>query len=163
MSLIPWRHKREDPGGTGETEGALARLRDEVDQVFDRFFGEAWGGGLLNSLTSGLGPGPRVDVAESEDEFTVTAELPGVAPENVEINVVGSMLTIRGEKQQESQEKSHSHLLTERRFGSFARTIQLPASVDPAKVDAVYRNGTVTITLAKHPEAKARRIEIKEG
>lgn len=155
MNLIPWRIKTEERanGGTG-----LARVRSEMDQLFEHFFRDPWG--ALAHIPSG---GPALDLAENDKEVTVTAELPGVDPKDVDIDVAGNMLTIRGEKKQEHEEKDRDYHFVERRFGRFQRSIQLPSSVDPDKVEAVCKNGTLTITLAKRPDAMRKKIEVKEG
>jgi len=153
MNLAPWRRKQEGADG-----GQITRIRNEMDQFFEQFFRDPWG-----SLARGLGGGPVMDVAESDKEVTVTAELPGVDPKDINIDVSGNTLTVRGEKKQEREEKDQSYHFVERSFGRFQRSVQLPASVDPNHVDAVSRNGTLTITLAKKPDAQRKRIEVKEG
>jgi len=156
MNLIPWRSKMMEGrtnGGTG-----LARLRTEMDQLFDQFFRDPWG-----TLAQGLTVGPPMDLAESENEITVTAELPGVDPKDIDIDVTGDTLTIRGEKKQEREGKERNYQFMERSFGRFQRTIQLPTPVDPDKVEAVCKNGTLTITLPKAPDAQRKKIQVKEG
>jgi len=128
-----------------------------MDQLFDQFFHDPWG-----TMFRGTGH-LAVDVTESGQDVTVTAELPGVDPKDVEINVSGNTLTISGEKKQECEQKERNYYYMERSFGRFHRAIDLPNSVDPDKVDAVYKNGTLTITLAKRPEAMPKKIEVKEG
>lgn len=157
MNLIPWKTKSEERanGGTG-----LSRVRNEMDQLFEQFFRDPWGSMMRMPLATG---GLPVDVAESETEVTVTAELPGVDPKDVEIDVAGNTLTIRGEKKQEHEEKERNYHFVERSFGRFQRTIQLPGSVDPDKVNAVCRNGTLTVTLAKRPDAQRKKIQVKDS
>lgn len=155
MNLIPWRHKTEGraDGGTG-----LSRIRSDMDQLFEQFFRDPWG-----SMARGFAAGPLMDVYEKENEVVVTAELPGVDPKDVDIDVTGNVLTVRGEKKQEHEEKDRDYHFVERSFGRFQRSIQLPSSVDPDKVDAVCKNGTLTITLAKSPEAQRKKIQVKEA
>lgn len=161
MSLIPWRQKREDRPSSVDPWAPLARFRGEMDNLFERFFGDVWGTSMLESLPARLGWGPRIDLAESENEITVKAELPGVEPNEVSVDVIGNTLTIRGEKKQEKEEKRENYHCVERQYGSFHRSVQLPASVDPNKVEAVFKNGVLTITMPKRPEAKAKRITVK--
>lgn len=156
MNLIK-RHRREG-NGDGGMPAPIARLWNEVDTLFDRFFQDPWGMSLLGGWPGGF---PRIDLAESEDEVTVCAELPGVDPNDVEISVVGDTLTIRGEKRREKEEKDRSYHYEERQYGSFHRAIELPSSVDPDKVDASYKNGMLTVTVAKRPEAKPKKIPVK--
>jgi HSP20 family protein len=156
MNLIPWGIRIERANGGSDTTG-ITRLRSEMDQLFDQFFHDPWG-----TMFRGTGY-PAVDVNENNQEVTVTAELPGIDPKDVEIDVSGSTLTISGEKKQECEETKQNYHYMERSFGRFQRSIELPSSVDPDKVDAVYKNGTLTISLAKRPDAMRRKIEVKEG
>lgn len=154
MNLIPWRSKQSDGNG-----GGLATppgLRSEIDSLFDRFFQDPMG--MFDPLAGG---GMRADLAESDEEVTVRAELPGVDPEDVEISVAGNTLTISGEKSQEREDKKRNYHYVERQFGSFRRSVPLPAYVDPDKVEATFRNGVLTVTVAKRPDAKPRRIQVK--
>jgi len=160
MNLIPWRNKRErETRGLGETP--LARLREEMDELFERFWTEGWPWPMGERGTVPRMLGPRVDLAETENDVTVTAELPGVDPNDIEINIVGNTLTLRGEKKHEREEKKKNYHYVERSYGSFHRSIPLPTTVDPDKVDATYKDGVLTVTVAKHPEAKPKRIPVK--
>jgi HSP20 family protein len=156
MNLIPWKNRVEGKTDGGAT--SLARLRTEMDELFDQFIRDPWG-----SLAKGVGAGPLMDVAETDKEVTVSAELPGVDPKDIDIDVTGDMLTVRGEKKQEHEEKDRNYTFVERSFGRFQRSIQLPSSVDPDKVEATCRNGTLTITLSKKPDAQRKKIQVKEG
>jgi len=161
MNLIPWRRKRKHREGPTGPEAALARLRAEIDELFERFLGEPWSAGLLDSLPMRLGPGPRIDLIESDDEVTIKADLPGVEPEDLQIGLEGTMLVLRGQKKQQIEHRQRDYRYKERLFGSFCRTIPLPASIDPDKVEATFRNGVLTVTVAKRPEAKPKRIAIQ--
>lgn len=158
MDIIPWRHKRERRDLSRRSDSLFPRLRSDIDRLFDRFFEDFTGEG-----ERGLAPGafgPRLDLAESDEDITLTAELPGVDPQNVEVCVEGGILTIRGQKRDEREEKQGNYYFAERQFGSFQRSIHLPSSVDPQKVEATFKNGVLTVTLAKRPEAKPKPIEI---
>lgn len=155
MNIIPWRSKSENKTNGGSS---MMRLRSDMDQLFDQFFHDPFG-----SMVRGLNVGPALDLAETDDAIKVTVEIPGVDPRDVDIDVTGSQLTIRGEKKQEREEKDRSYHFVERSFGHFQRSVELPTSVDPDKVDATCKNGTLTITLAKKPDAQRKRIEVKEG
>jgi HSP20 family protein len=161
MKLIPWRNKREDKGGAAVEEHPLARFRDEMDHLFDRFWRDPWGTGLADAFPSGSALGLRMNLSESEGEVTVTAELPGVDPKDVDISVSDNLLTIRGEKKQEKEDRKRNYHYVERRFGSFHRSIQLPSSIDANKVDASFKNGILTVTLQKRQDAKPKRIAVK--
>jgi HSP20 family protein len=136
----------------GSWRGALAemdRLRREMDRI-------------LESL-SGVGEAglfPPVNVSEDTDRFTVTAELPGVDPKEIDISVHGRNLSISGERKPPQVEEGARYHRRERPFGSFSRMIGLPVEVDPEKVEATYRNGVLTIVLPKAEEAKPKKIAV---
>ena len=151
----------------------LTALRDEVDRVFDSFWrGLGSGIGRPSRLLttpswpadSGFGLSvPAMDVVEAEKEYRVTAELPGLGAGDVELSVTDDMLTIKGEKKEEKEEKAENYYLSERRYGSFHRAFPLPKGVDRDRIDAKFDKGVLTITLPKTAEVAARqkKIEIK--
>lgn len=161
MSLVPWKGKRAvrhaDDMWTGTP---ITRFRQEMDQLFDRFFG-----GACDAMEAGYGAfagwAPTIDISESDEEVTVRAEIPGVAPKDLEITVTGHTLTIAGEKTDVTESKGENFFHTERRFGSFRRSIQLPASVDTESIAAEDKNGVVLIHLKKIPGAVPKRIPVK--
>jgi HSP20 family protein len=104
-------------------------------------------------------------VRESADAVTVEAELPGVDEKDVSVTLANGVLTIKGEKKQESEKKGENYHVTERSFGSFERSILLPDTIDEAKVEAKFDKGVLKVSAAKKPEAvKAeRKIEIKKS
>jgi len=106
---------------------------------------------------------PAVDVHEDEKGLIVTAELPGVSEKDIEVNLAGDMLTIKGEKKTESEEKKGNSTYTERRYGSFARSLRLPFEVKDEQVDAKFKDGVLTVRLPKPAEmqSQVRRIEVK--
>jgi len=161
MSLIPWRNKRESRDLERVSPRALPRLRDQIDELFDRFMHDFWSEGPHWLSERGFGFSTRADLAETDDEVTVKMDLPGVEPKDVDISLEGNVLTIRGEKKEEKEEKKRDYHYVERQFGSFHRSIQLPSTVDPEKVDATFKNGVLTVTVAKRADAKAKRIEVK--
>jgi len=146
MALLPMRRARG--------EGPLTSLRGEMDRLFEDFFG--------NLLPEKMGMNmPAVDIAEKEDEVVVHAELPGVKPEEVTVSADEDTLTIRGEKKLEREEKNTNWHMMERSYGSFTRVLSLPAPVDASNAKASYKDGVLTISLPKRPEAQARKVEIK--
>jgi HSP20 family protein len=157
MGLIPWRSKRRE---SGPAETPLATLRSEIDRLFDSFVREPLGT-LEWPFGSGRGWSPAVDVAEDEKEFTVRAEVPGLAPEEIEVTISGNQLVLAGEKKESTEKKGKDFYQTESRFGAFHRSIPLPQTVDPEKVQAEYANGVLTIHLEKSPSALAKRIDVK--
>jgi len=145
MDLAKW-----DPSRT------LVGLRDEVNALFDRFFE----GRSLPSLFE-RGWSPAVDVAETEDSFIISAELPGMDPENVEISVTGDTLTIKGEKKQEAAEEGKNFHRVERSYGAFCRTIPLRAGVKADEAQATFKNGVLRITLPKEEGELKKTIKVK--
>ena len=106
---------------------------------------------------------PAVDVVESEKTYEVTAELPGIDEKNIEVKVANSILTMRGEKQEEKEEKKKDYYLQERHYGSFERSFEIPEGVDPDKIEAIFKKGVLTVTLPKKVEAQkpAKKVEVK--
>jgi len=158
MNLIPWMNKREKGGGDAPLETAMTRFRDEMESLFERFFRDPWG---TESTPTRSAWGPRMDLAETDNEITVKAELPGVEAKDIDINVTGNTLTVRGEKKHDREEKGRDFYYAERRYGGFHRAVQLPAPVDPDKVNAEFKNGVLTVTLTKHPESRPRKITVR--
>jgi HSP20 family protein len=158
--LIPWRNKMGDVGGRDVGAGtALSRFHSEVDRLFERFFEDPFL--TLREPAAGWGAwAPALDVSESESEYAIRAELPGVEAKDLEISVTGDVLVISGEKKEESEERKGTVYRAERRFGSFRRSISLPESVDASKVSAEYGKGVLTIRLPKSGESLARRIPV---
>ncbi len=128
--------------------------------LIERLFGE------IPDLTGNTAlAAPRIDVSETDREIRVKAELPGVDQNGIEVMVDDDLLTIRGEKRIERDEKQENFHVVERATGAFMRTIRLPFPVDPSAVQADYDNGVLTVTLPKPAEAKQRsgRIEVRGG
>jgi HSP20 family protein len=160
MTLIPWRKKNAD-GGSQLAESPVRQLRHEVDSLFDRFFHQPLGGFDFDALPAAFRGFPKTDLSESDEQITVEMELPGVDPAEVRIDLTAGLLTVRGEKKQDHEEKRQNYHFVERQYGSFQRTVQLPGTADTDKVEATFKDGVLTITVAKQPGAKPRRIEVK--
>jgi HSP20 family protein len=135
-------------------------FKTQIDTLFEDWFGRNMGGVLA----------PRVDVAEDEKAVTLTAEVPGVNEKDIDVSLVGDQLTIKGEKRSEHEEKKdvQGHVVhrTERSYGAFQRTITIPYQVDPEQVSAQFKDGVLTVTLPKRPDAVAqkqgRKIEVNK-
>lgn len=153
MNLTLWR--KRDP-----FESGLARLRDEMERTFERFFNEPLGLIELKHLRS-EGWIPPLDVSETDSEVVVRVETPGIAAKDLDITITGNLLSISGAKEEKEEQKGETYYLCERRFGSFRRVVELPDTADPDKVSAEADNGVVTIRIAKKPGAKPRSIEVK--
>jgi HSP20 family protein len=134
----------------------LSSIQNELNRLFGRTFGTE--GDEDARMAQWV---PAVDVAETQDRYVITAELPGVKPEEVDISVENSMLTITGERKFYSQNKEEDFHRIERRFGSFVRTLTLPSVADPERIQASFDDGVLTIEVPKREEAKPRKIQIK--
>jgi HSP20 family protein len=137
--------------------GLLEPFRKEMEGVMERFFGEEAGNGMMAAARAWA---PRVDVEETDKEILVKADLPGVDPKAIEVSVENGILTVRGEKKEEKEEKKKNYHRIERFAGSFYRAIPLPPGTDAEKVAATSANGVVTITIPKKPEAQAKKITV---
>lgn len=111
--------------------------------------------------TEAIGWVPNVEMYEKEDKFVVRAELPGMKREEIDVSVVGNTLTISGERKAETEIKEEDYYRCELCYGKFSRSLNLPAAVDAAKVDATYENGILEITLPKVEAAKPKKIAVK--
>ncbi len=137
------------------TNPVLNSLRREVDRLFDR----VWEG---NPPASVLGNwNIPADVSETVDAVTVQVELPGMRLEDIRLTLKDQALLVRGDKRREIERKDASFFMVERCYGAVARTIQLPAAVDPAKVNATFKNGVLTVAMEKASEARGTTINIK--
>ncbi len=142
-------------------------FRREMDRLFDDFF-TGFGAPLsvpASGERSDVVIAPRIDASETDEDIRICAELPGIEEEDIEVTLSGDMLTIRAEKDEEREEDERDYHLMERSMGTYARSLRLPFPVDPGEVDAVFRNGVLTITIPKPGEARqpTHRIAIKGG
>jgi len=121
-------------------------------------------GDLLDSFWGGRGApefSPATDITEDDRQYIVTAELPGMKRSDVTVEVAEGVLTIRGEKESEREEKSEKRRYVERSFGSFTRAFTLPSDADEGKIEASFKDGVLTVTLAKSEQRKARVVDVK--
>lgn len=116
--------------------------------------------GLAEELGKRGMPMPAIDITEDDDEYVVTAELPGSRKEDVTLELHEGVLTLRGEKRNEREEKKEQRRYVERSYGSFSRSFTLPPNVDPDRISASFKEGVLSITLPKTPEAKPRTVSI---
>jgi len=153
----------------------FANLRREIDRLFDDFaWGPAWRMPSTRSLFDAepfwrgditWGKVPAVDIADTEKAYEITVELPGLDEKNVEVKFSDGVLTIKGEKKEEKEEKKKDYHVSERRYGSFQRSFTVPDGIDANKIDATFKDGVLAVTLPKTPEAqrKEKQIAIKKG
>jgi HSP20 family protein len=160
------------PAARGDVAWPLASLRQEVDRLFENFgrgagFVPSWRGLSEFATPWKVEPAfgmaaPAVDVTEKDKQFEITAELPGLEAGNIDVSLSGDMLTLKGEKKDEREEKEKNYYLSERRYGSFQRSFPLPTGVDRDKIAAEFDKGVLKITLPKSPEAvkNAKKIPV---
>lgn len=144
--------------------GALWSLRHEMDRLFDDFFSGFPVGWRREPFATVWGMGaPSVDVSETDKAYEIEAELPGMDEKDIELSMSNGVLTIKGERKEEKEDKEKH--VSERRYGSFQRTFRLPETVSEDKVAAEFKKGVLKVTLPKKPEARkpVRKIAIKGG
>ena len=153
--LAPFRRTRPSLTGGGSP---MFDLHRQVNELFDDFFGQEQGNGSDGRF--GLAA-PAVDLHEDDERLEITAELPGVREEDVDLTVEEGILTLRGQKKSSREDRENGY--SERRYGSFERRIALPANVDVEKCSADFENGVLTVTLPKTEQSRARRIPLGGG
>jgi HSP20 family protein len=135
-------------------------FQDELKQVFDRFFGEGESD-QSNVVTSQWMP--RVDIKEENERFVIFADIPGVDPNDIEIHMDKGILSIKGERRNESREENERFSRVERSHGMFYRRFALPDSANPDGISASGNNGVLEISIPKRPETTPRRIQVNGG
>ena len=160
MKLI--RRQRQDRGLTQSRGGGLAqfidlnRIRSEIDHLLqDPFSALTQGTSFFEGWT------PALDIYEDKDKYVAKGELPGMKKEDIDVSLDGNTLTISGERKREEEKKEGDTYRSERYFGRFQRTVTLPAAVDANKIQALYKDGVLTVTVPKTEEAKPKQIEVK--
>jgi len=171
--LTPWNwfKKEEEQSQTVRsqslvktTDHPLSRLHYDLDTLFEQVFqgfplsssrkeqGGTWGGMLM----------PQVDIGESNKDYTITVEVPGVKEKDIDLTLIDGTLTIRGEKRSEQEDKDKHYHWIERSYGSFQRMLSLPTDADEKTIKAKFKDGILSITIGKDPQAKSpvRKIEI---
>ena len=133
------------------------RTTKEMDRFWDSFLE----GTLRERDEDGTEWFPSLDVSETKNDFVVKAELPGIDPKDIDISLTDGMLTIRGEKKQERDEKEENYHLIERSYGTFSRSVSLSRDVKPDKINASYKDGVLRVALPKSEETKKKEIKIK--
>jgi HSP20 family protein len=134
---------------------SLRRLNSVLDEAFNAWPFQSEQNGALTSAWL-----PACDVFEDPDAVKIMAEVPGVRPEDVKLSIENNLLTIRGEKKQQAEEKTERVHRYERSYGTFERTFALPTTVDPEKIAATYSQGILTVTIPKADRARPREIPV---
>lgn len=166
--LIPWKKKADQAIARRGDEHPFARLHREMNELFEGVFDEVghpfglahWP--MERKLAS---LAPSFEVSETDDAVQVIAELPGMDEKDIEVSLDHRILTIKGEKKEEHEEKKKNTVFSERRYGSFQRMLTLPDGIDEAKVKASFKKGVLRLDVPKKPEARgsAKKIPIQAG
>jgi HSP20 family protein len=137
-----------------ESSREMVRMSESMDRLFDNIYGRGW-------RDNDLSDSPSVDMYQTENEIVIKASLPGLKADDIQISVVGDVLTLRGEVNSEEEIKEASYHIRERRSGSFSRSLPLPAAVQADKAKAEFENGVLTLTLPKAEEMRPKTITVK--
>jgi len=162
MSLIPWKKQDTHPSLARSPLGAanplarspLGAIQQEMNRMFNQFFD---GFPMLESFPAF----PAVSISENTKTITVTAEIPGIAANELEVSVDGDVLTLHGEKKDEKTDEKDNWHRVERSYGSFIRRIELPSAVDAAHAEATLEKGVLTLKLAKTADDKGKKIKVQ--
>ncbi|MFO7750374.1 MAG: Hsp20/alpha crystallin family protein [Desulfobacteraceae bacterium] len=177
--LAPWNWLKKEDETTGSTlpvqqavgksslhpaHSPFAQLHQDFDRMVDTMmsrFGSGFPGEWGNFSDQVLKP--TLDISASENDYTISVEVPGVDRNDVSLEVVNDTLTIRGEKKQEKENKDGGYYTVERSYGSFQRVLNLPEDADQDTIEAGFKDGVLTITIPRReiPRSSARSIDIK--
>lgn len=135
--------------------GELDRMRREMDRIWDNITRDRYPSTFEQDWV------PSLDLSDTGDSLVVELEVPGMDSKDIDISITGNVLTVSGEKKRKREEKEHNYHLVERSYGKFVRSVRLPSTVDPDRVEASYKDGILTITMDKVEQAKTKKIEVK--
>jgi HSP20 family protein len=155
MNLTPYLSSRRNGGALARRDNAFETLQREIDRLFDSMSGATQAHGGHGQVF------PNLDLSETDKEINITCELPGIEENDVQLSVTDNLLTIRGEKRTESEDKDKSYHHSECSYGAFSRQVDLPPHVDTSQLKASMKHGVLKITAPKRAEAGARKIEIR--
>jgi HSP20 family protein len=148
MSIVKWNPFRE-----------MVALHEDMDRLFSRLDG----GARENSAAGSQNWMLAMDVVETADAIKLKAAVPGIEPENIQIQVENNVLTVSGERRFEDKVEDGKYTWLEQRYGSFSRSVTLPQWADVEHIEAAYRHGVLELTVPRREESKPRRIELKLG
>jgi HSP20 family protein len=134
----------------------LDRFRRDFDDLFDRFLG-----GRMGPMMSKSAQSPALESFIDDGKLVIRVDLPGIDPKDVEVTVSGNALTLRGKREQQHEEKGRNYLHREVAYGSFERSLRLPAGVRADQVKAAYRNGILELTIAVPTETAPRKVPVE--
>lgn len=140
----------------------FTRLRDEIDRLFDDFSLTRPSRSVF-AFPAPIALSPAMELADKKDHYELSLEVPGMEEKDIDIECADGVLTISGEKRQESEEKSGGYLVSERSYGSFKRQLTLPSDINPDAIEAKYAQGVLKLNLKKDEKAQSRVKKIKIG
>jgi len=161
-SLIPWKREDQSLVRRSHDDDPFLQMRRRMNGVFDEILGRSssdlWNG--ANDIFA-----PQIELSENGNEVRINAELPGLDEKDVEVTLSGDLLTIKGEKKHEHEEEKGDYYRTERSYGYFQRSVQLPRGVDADKASAKFKKGVLKVSIPKRAEAQSnrRRIEVNDN
>jgi HSP20 family protein len=160
MNIIKKLRGENGSGVLAEADRGLSLFRREIDRAFERtrraFERSPW-----HAFDDGDTSWPAIDVKEDEKAFSVRVDVPGLEPKDVDVEVSGNLLTVKGSREGEHEEKEKNLYRYERFAGNFARSVTLPATVDPSRVEAQYDKGVLIVTAPKIPGKEPKKIPVK--
>lgn len=159
MSLLPWKKSQSTPA---TVQSSISPFQQDMQRMFDRFFGRSFPMAPFAGFESFTNY-PAINVSDTGDAIVVRAEVPGIEANDVEINVEGNMLTLRGEKREEHRDEKENCYYMERTFGSFMRRVELPSNVDSNAAEAHLDKGVLNLRLPKIAGEASRTIKVKSS
>jgi HSP20 family protein len=165
--LVPWKkNETRVPVRHRQEQNSFLDLKSQMNRLFDEFFDGSFGLSPFFGESTFMGDfAPRLDISETDKDITISAELPGLEPEDINLSLERNALTISGEKRAEKEENGERYYRVERSFGSFQRSIPLPDEVNEDKIDATFKRGVLKVKFPKTQAAqqKSKHITIKTG
>jgi HSP20 family protein len=155
MNVMPTLTRRRQDGAPSMAQDIM-----RLDEPFQRLWRQF---PLLEWQSESMDWTPRLDLIEKEDAFVLTAEIPGVEPKDVEVSIEGNVLTVKGEKRSAHDEKGERYQMSERSYGMFERSLNLPRAANPDEIRAQHAHGVLQIEIGKRPETRGRKIQVKAG
>lgn len=162
--LLPWKKSKETEVPVRHNDDALSDLHSRMNSLFDGFFDDfenaSWLPSSMSESFSGLSP--KLEVSETDEALEISAELPGLSPEDLDVSIDGNYLNIKGEKKEEKEDSKKNFHISERRYGSFTRSLNIPVeNLDLNKIESKFKKGVLKLKLAKTAEAKSKKHKIK--
>jgi HSP20 family protein len=159
-SIIPWKKEDRQLARPQLGNDPFALLQHRMNSLFDDLFSSQ-----LPAAFRGNGFAPQIDLSETDKDVRITAELPGLDEKDVEVTLAENVLTLKGEKKEEHEEEKEDYYHSERSYGYFERSVQLPEGVDTDKAEAKFKKGVLKIAIPKKPgtPSSRRKLELQPG